>query len=182
VTTLIGKNGQIVINIEGDFWKRSIMAQYFKDFFKTRAVGFWLFLLSAVLASAGSGVYYYFYHDDSMLRYFSQQAFLLPLIASAGTILLSLIRPLSKWAPLVLFSAEFYAFCQFINGTYLYLSSVFFGGITAEALSSLNMGFIVSVAVFLAVILLSLVATFLKNGKERKSNTEQKTVACEVEA
>jgi hypothetical protein len=29
---------------------------------------------------------------------------------------------------------------------------------------------------------LSLVATFLKNGKERKSNTEQKTVACEVEA
>jgi hypothetical protein len=82
----------------------------------------------------------------------------------------------------VLFAAEFYAFCQFIDGTYLYLSSVFFGGITAEALASLNIGFVVSAAMFLAVILLSLVATFLKNGKERKANTEQKTAARKAEA
>lgn len=138
-------------------------------FFKAKAAGFWMFILAAVLALVESGLYFYFYNGDVLLRYYVAEAALIPLAGVAASLLVAAIKPIGKWAPFVLFAAEMMAFCVFVNGTYMYLSSIFFGGISMEAFASIDIGFTACVGLFLAVLLLSAVALFMKQEKVPKA-------------
>ena len=144
------------------------LATYFKDFFKSRAVGYWIFIGTAVLAVVGSAVYYALFRDISLLRYYSPSAAIIPVAVGIVSIVLSLVRPLSRWMPVMLFIAEFCSLCQFANGSYMYLSSIFYGGVTAEALASIGAGYSVPVFIFLVVCILCVVTAFLRHEKPAK--------------
>ena len=141
---------------------------YFKTFFKSRSVGYWLFVCAAILAAVGSGVYYGMYRDISLLRYYTPGPAIIPLAVSLTALVLSLIRPLSGWMPAALFVAEFYSLCMYIDGSYMYLSSIFYGGVTADAIASISIGFILPIVFFLIVSVLSAVAMFMRSEKKDK--------------
>ena len=81
--------------------------------------------------------------------------------------MLSWIKPLSKWAPLVLFIGEFFAFFAFIEASVLYLSSNFFGGVTMEAIMGMRFGYLFTVITYVLIFIVSGIAVFLKNAKSQ---------------
>lgn len=144
--------------------------QFFLDFFKTRGAGFYVMLAAAVIALTETILYGVYYQSAEMVRYYSQPAFLIPFFAVVGCLALSLFRVTAKWAPLVLYGLELCAFCLFIDSTYLYLSSAFYGGISASAIFGLSPGFLLGVLFYVIVFALSIASVFLKGRRERAGN------------
>ncbi|MCD8286469.1 MAG: hypothetical protein LUD50_04525, partial [Clostridia bacterium] len=60
-----------------------------------------------------------------------------------------------------------YGLCQFVNTSYLYLSSNFFGGVSIEAILGMNRSYLFVVLGIVVVMVLSIVAVFM--GTEKKS-------------
>ncbi len=136
------------------------------EFFRTRTVGFWIFSVAALIAFVEAFVYIGTYTSSSMLRYFSAAAFALQLVAVVASVVMYCFKPTAKWSALVLFGMEVCVFCLFISATYMYLSSILFGGFSASKLKSLNAGFVVSTLFTLISMILSIVAIFLKPYRE----------------
>lgn len=142
---------------------------YFKNFFGTRRIGWYLCLCTVPLLLVGNIIYRVGYADMDMQRFFSPSAYAVMYIAAALCVAVSFVRPVEKWAPLVMFALTLCSFCLFVNGTYMYLSSVFFAGLTAEAFSSLNAGFTATVIFQFLTMIIALVALFLPHEKKQKT-------------
>ena len=102
-------------------------------------------------------------------EYFSQDAFVLPMII-AGIILVASFLPVTNvYSPLFTFIGSFTALLSFVKVSYLYLSSVFFSGI-ADTIPGIleQIGFHYSFCLFAYVIsmLLGIVALFLPDEVE----------------
>lgn len=151
---------------------------FFKEFFKTRTVGFYIMIAAIVLALVENIIYVSFYKSVELLRYYSATAFTLPFIAIIACLALSMFKITHKWAPIVLFGLELCAFCLFIDSTYMYLASAFYGGISAAAIASLSPGFLTCVIFYILILILSIVAIFMKGRKELQS--ERQAVAAEI--
>lgn len=141
------------------------------NFIKTRRAGFWVMVGAMVVALIEAIVYGSTYLDplSGLSGYFSAAALALPFAGIVVALAASVFRPTREWAPVVLFAFEFASFGTFITGTYMYLSEVFYAGITAEAFAALNKGFTASVALYLIAFIASITAIFLKQGAEQKS-------------
>ena len=142
------------------------ITEFFKEFFKTRTVGYYIMIATAILALVENIIYVVYYHGIDLLRYYSQTAFILPFFAVVACVALSMFKVTHKWAPLALFGIELCAFVLFIDSTYMYLSSAFYGGISAEAISDLNSGFLACVILYVVILALSIAAVFMKGRKE----------------
>lgn len=142
-----------------------------KEFLKTRTVGFYLVFVATVLSFVQAIVYVATYTGSSLEIYYVPAAFALPFVGIALCVGMLCFARTREWAPLVLFALELGSFLLFAKGTYLYLTEVFYAGVNAEAFKMLNKGFTASVVLYLLVIILSIVALFLRMSKSDKKSS-----------
>lgn len=146
---------------------------YFKDFFKTRWVGWYIHWASLALMLVVAIVYGVVYSDMSMQRYFSSAAFAVIFVAFAAGVVLAFVRPATKWAPLVVFGLLLCSFCLFVNGTYMIVSTAFFAGVNAAAFAALDKGFVMTVVFYLIPMIVCIVALFVKHERTPKKAEQQ---------
>lgn len=135
---------------------------FFKEFFKTRSAGFYLFVAVAFLVLIESFVYVGCYSGGTLLRYYSAPAFAVTLVAVIVSLALSLFRWTYKWAPIVLYGLVLCGFGLFIESTYMYLASAFFGGISAEVIFRLHPGFLTCTIFYIVILIAGIVPVFMK--------------------
>ena len=146
------------------------ITKFFKEFLKTRTLGYYLMIAAAILALVEDIIYVSYYQSVNLLRYYSSTAFILPFIAVAACLVLSMFDVTHKLAPLALYGIELCAFVLFIDSTYMYLSSAFYGGISASAIFGLSPGFLLGVLLYVIILALSIAAVFMKGRKEPSAN------------
>ena len=142
------------------------ITEFFKEFLKTRTVGYYIMIVTAILALVENIIYVVYYHGIDLLRYYSQTAFILPFFAIVACVALSMFKVTHKWAPLALFGIELSAFVLFIDSTYMYLSSAFYGGVSVDVILQLNPGFLICVVFYVVILALSIATVFMKGRKE----------------
>ena len=150
---------------------------FFKEFLKTRTVGYYIMIAAAVLALVENIIYVSYYQSVNLLRYYSQTAFILPFIAVVACVALSMFKITHKLAPVVLYGIELYAFVLFMDSTYMYLSSAFYGGISASVIFQLSPGFLLSVALYVIILVLSMMAVFMKGRKDLDAQETKTDIA-----
>ena len=141
---------------------------YFGRFVRTRAAGFYLTAVTVILAIVQMIVYQATYGagNSKLSVYYAPEAIILSVVAVVLCIAMMLCKWTDPWAPLVLFALEFWSFLMFASGTYLYLTEVFYAGVTAEAFGILEGGFTLSVILYVAILLCSIVALFMRQSKK----------------
>lgn len=127
-----------------------------------RAFGFYLGLLTAIL-SVVTGVAFMLGYGES--EYMSTEAFALVIAAAVAFVVLSLFRGTSSLAPVALFGLNFASFLLYVHAIYMYLSSVFYGGFSAEALAMLDSEFVLCTLLWVVIVVLSNICMFLKQRK-----------------
>lgn len=133
-----------------------------KRFFGSKAAGFYVCLCALLLSLAAAVVYAACYNGT---MYMSWWAFAVPLIAAAGFAGLSLFRATSVCAPAVLGLGDFTAFLLYIRHVYIYLSEVFYAGLSAEAFANIAPEFFACTLLFFAAFVLSVVGVCMRQSK-----------------
>lgn len=126
----------------------------FAKFFSQRTIrGFYLPLAAALLSLIASIVYIAGYLNTS---YYNVTAFLFPLLGFVFFVAMSLFKWTKNYAAIALELFTFLGFLFFIRYVYLYLSTVFYAGISFQAIGTLS-------PVFVIVFFFELVAIVLSN-------------------
>lgn len=140
-----------------------------EEFFESRSAGFYVSLAAAALSIITPILYVIAYAGTV---YMSWIAFALPFVAAALFVGLAFFKQTERLAPLVMGIVDFVAFLLFIHAVYLYLSEVFFGGISLEAILNINPLFILCTLFFLACVVLSNIGVYMKQSSANASVEE----------
>lgn len=101
-------------------------------------------------------------------QYFSQKAFIIPIVGAIVVLLISAINFVGRYSPVLMFLVSLTALLSFVNVSYLYLSSVFFNGM-AETIPGMleQIGFQYSFCIFAYVgaMFISIVGMFLPDAE-----------------
>lgn len=135
------------------------------QFFKSRGVGFYVSAAGALLALIVSFVYLGGYVSSV---YMSWWVFLLPLLSALGFAAMSAFRLTERLAPVAVALLNFIAFLVFASATYLYLTQVFYAGVSADAFKNMDPCFLVSAIGLLLAFLLGNVGIYLKPARAVK--------------
>ena len=119
-------------------------------------------LISAGVAVAASVVYYLQYNQT---QYFDNLAFLLPLIGVALFLIVGMIPPVANFAPVALWAAAFAGLLLYVHAVYMYLSEVFYSGVTPETIASIDPGFVITTLLYLVASILTNIAAWVKQRK-----------------
>ena len=106
-----------------------------KKFFKKKTVGFYLSAVAALLSLVTAIVYAAAYNGSN---YMSWAAFAMFVLAFVAFVALSLFGVTYRFAPAVGGVLDLIAMCLYIGAVYMYLSEVFYGGITAAAVGRMR--------------------------------------------
>ena len=141
----------------------------FAQFFKNRTIrGFYLPCVAALLSLIASIIYIAGYMGSS---YYNILPFLFPLIGAVLFFGLIFFKLTERFAALVTEIFTFLGFLFFIRYVYLYLSTVFYDGISLQAIANIS-------PVFTCVLLFELIAIVLANfGLYIAPRKEEKEVA-----
>lgn len=133
------------------------------NFFKTRRVGFYLSCVSALLLFCQSFIYLSGFGSD--VEKMSWAAFALSLCGAVLFSALSVSKYTSSYASPALALFSFIAFLQFISRQIIYLSDVFYGGVTSSAIASLNGSFVACAVILILCISLAVAGIFTRQYK-----------------
>lgn len=135
--------------------------------FKSKRVGFYLGLIGIILLLVASIIYTIGYASDpEVSKYYNFGALFVAIIASLGFIGLSLFKRTERFAVLPAWFLSLLSFLLFILGSYMYLSEVFYSGITEESLANLRIDYVVITIFYLLSCVILNVAVFNKQSKE----------------
>lgn len=132
------------------------------DILRPRSAGFIVSAVSAVFSILAAVVYAVGYHNTV---YMSWTVFALALVGPCVFALLSVFKVTERFAPLAAGILNFATFLLFIRVTYLYLSEVFFAGISLDAISKMNPIYPVCLFSLLVSFVLSNVSVYLRQSK-----------------
>lgn len=141
------------------------------NFLKTRTVGFWLTCAAALLVFVQAFVYLDEFSND--VEKMSWAAFALSLCGVAAFAGLSVSRHTAPYAPAALAVCAFVAFLQFVSGQIIYLSDVFYGGVTASAIASLNGAFVACAVLLILSTGLAVAGIFTRQRKKEIDNEKE---------
>lgn len=141
------------------------------NFLRTRTVGFWLACTAALIVFVQAFIYLDGFSND--VEKMSWAAFALSLCGAAAFAGLSISRYTAPYAPAALAACAFVAFLQFVTGQIIYLSDVFYGGVTSSAIASLNSDFVACAVLLIISTGLAVAGIFTKQRKTENEN-EQK--------
>ena len=134
-----------------------------KKLIKGKAAGFYLAASAALLSVVVAVVYAIGYAQS---EYMSWTAFALALIAAIAFIGMSLFKITSPWASVALCAIDFISFLLYIHAVYMYLSEVFYGGVTLSAMVQLNPFFVVCSVIWLIAVIAGNVSIYIRQEKE----------------
>lgn len=140
-----------------------------KQTITSKWIGFYLGVSSIVIGIIVAIIYQVHYTGTA---YYSSVAVILPFIAALLFIGLSLFKETSKFAPIISSILIFIAFLIFINASYMYLSEVFYSGISKETLQALDKTYVVCIVLFLISGIVGNVAIYKKQNKEKLKGEE----------
>ncbi len=141
------------------------------NFVKTRTVGYWLSCCAALIVFVQAFVYLTEFGND--VEKMSWAAFALSLCGAVLFAGLSVSRYTAPYAPVALAACSFVAFLQFISRQIIYLSDVFYGGVTASAIASLNGTFVACVVLLIVSTGLAVAGIFMKQSKKETDNEKE---------
>ena len=150
--------------------KFSVVLEDMKRTISSKRIGFYLALISSLLALV-SGIIYKIKYDGS--DYYSAWAFSLPIVGLCVFIVLSLFSKTSKFASIITTVLSFVSFLIFINASYMYLSEVFYGGFNMKAIQEMDKGYIVILFMFLISGIIGNVSIYQKQNKLQEDNKHE---------
>ncbi len=101
-------------------------------------------------------------------EYEAQINVILPLLC-IPCLIIALIRPLARYAPIGMFAVELCALLQFVSTTYMHLTTAFFGGISGNVLEQAGFAFSFCTLALLGGMLVSSICIFTMSGSGRKN-------------
>lgn len=139
-----------------------------KKFFKKKTVGFYLSALAALLSFITAIVYAAAYRGT---QYMNWGAFVLLLFAFIGFAALSIFDVTARFAPVLVGLFGLISFGLYVLATYMYLSEVFYNGVTAAAMAELDPSYVFCLIAIVLVIALSIAGIFMRQRKRVKADT-----------
>ena len=131
---------------------------------KLKTVGFAITVAAAALALVATFVYLGGYVGSI---YMSWWVFVLALLSALVAGALVTFKRTAPFAPLAAALFSFAALLVFIRVTYLYLSEVFYAGVSAEAFANIDFAFVFSVVALLISAVLGNVGIYLLSAKSK---------------
>ena len=150
--------------------KLSVVLEDMKRTISSKRIGFYLALISSLLALI-SGIIYKIKYDGS--DYYSAWAFSLPIVGLCLFVILSLFSKTSKFASIITTVLSFVSFLIFINASYMYLSEVFYGGFNMKAIQEMDKEYIVILFMFLISGIIGNVSIYQKQNKLQEDNKHE---------
>ena len=150
--------------------KFSLVLEDMKRTISSKRIGFYLALISSLLALI-SGIIYKIKYDGS--DYYSAWAFCLPIVGLCLFIVLSLFSKTSKFASIITTVLSFVSFLIFINASYMYLSEVFYGGFNMKAIQEMDKEYIISLFMFLISGIIGNISIYQKQNKLEEDNKHE---------
>ena len=130
------------------------------DVYKTS--GFYI-SISAIITFLIASLVYTFGFNDVLLEYNNSTPLIIGVIGIIIFAILVLIKATSKYASITLWGFIFVSFLIYITNIYMYFTGVFYNGLTAEALSLVDMRVVISLGAYLVFIIVGNVAIYQKH-------------------
>lgn len=134
-----------------------------KKFFQQRGIGFYLTAIAALLSLIIAIIYSIGYTGSV---YFFGFVFWMPLLAAAAFIAMAPFKALGHLSALVTGLIDFIMQLLFIVRFIPYLTGIFYSGITAQAISSLDFAFVFTLFGTIVAIVLANIGLYLPHTKE----------------
>lgn len=144
-----------------------------QNYLKTKAVGFYLLAVVALLSLIATIAYLVGYVGS---KYMSVVVLIMLICAFVVTGVLMAFKKTSAFAPISAGVFNLAGFCMFIRTVYMYFTEVFYGGISAEAIQSLNPCLIICMLFMLINVILSVVCVFVRQNKKTVINTAEEVI------
>lgn len=136
-------------------------------------IGFYFTAVSAVLAFVAGIVYAGAFKQEFLTGYYTAAVVILPIISLVLTVLLAAFKPTAGIAPIVSWGMNLITFLTFAGTSYMYLSGVFFNGISAEGFAILDGSYLFITIALLVSAILGNVALWLKQRETTEVKTEE---------
>lgn len=141
--------------------------------YSSKTTGFWIGLSAAVVAVLQGILYAVWYKQTA---FYDSAAVVVSIVGAVIFLLLSASRYSSPFAPVALAVANFFGFLMYVKATYMYLADVFYGGINATSLASIDKEYVICVVMFVVSTVVANVAIYHKqNCVEQPIATEEAT-------
>ena len=140
--------------------------EFIRKFVTSVSVGYWLSLGAAVLSLVTGIVYAAAYNGSN---YMSWAAFAMFVVAFVAFAVLASLDATYRIAPAVGGTIDLIAMCLYISAVYMYLSEVFYGGITAAAMAELDPAFVFCLLASVLCVALFVAGIFVRQRRRVKS-------------
>lgn len=137
-----------------------------KDFFGTKAAGFYVSVASVILSLATLLVYVLYGTVGEGEQYFSPLALTLLVVSILAFGGMCIFRMTAPWASFVQAALLFASFLICLYSCYMYFSEVFYDGITARAFELMNKYFFYSLILYLLSVITSQVGAQMRQLKK----------------
>lgn len=151
-----------------------LFRQKVKEFFRSRSAGFYLLMTVVLLSLVQVIAYDVLYAQAVRSQYADATAKWLPYLAIAAALVMSGFKETERFAGLALFAVQFASFLAYISGTYMYFSTVFFGGFSLKALVDMDGAVSFCIIIFVIILILSGIAAYIKPFRTEKKEKSLK--------
>lgn len=144
-----------------------------KELFKRKGLGFYLSAVAALLLLCVTVVYsvaFSLAENGNLVVH--PEVVAVSFVGLAAFVALSLFSPTERYAGAALFVLSYVAFLLFVLNGYMYLTDVFYDGISLSAFGTLNGGYAFSLIGYIVVCVLSAVGVFMPQKKAFKAVSE----------
>lgn len=132
------------------------------------AVGFYLSAAAALLCLIAAIVYGVGFKKDALVGYYSVAPTVLLCVGFVLYAGLEAFKATSRFAPKVLWGFVFAGFLAFVSTSYMYLSGIFYNGVSGEAIAMIDPAFMTSaVLLILSCVIGNVAIWFGQTGKEK---------------
>ena len=146
-----------------------------KEFFKSRALGFWFTTAAVILSVARLSVYIAGFTLPAWESYFHWTVVFFSVVAIAAGIALSVFDTTAPYAAAATTLFEFLSFLMFMRYGYMYFSQIFFGGISLSLFFQMHFGYLWCILLYVAVFGIGIAGMFLKQSK-KEAERQKETV------
>ncbi len=144
-----------------------------KDFFGSKAVGFYVSAAAAVLTLATLIVYVLYGTVGGGGRYFSPVALTFLILSIAAFAGMCIFKVTAPWAGFVQAAFLFVSFLVCLYTCYRYFTEVFYGGLTAQAFSMMNKYFLAMLILYFLSVIVSQVGAEMRQRKQSQPQAAQ---------
>ncbi len=136
-------------------------------------IGCYFTAVSAVLAFVAGLVYAGAFKQEFLTGYYTAAVVVLPIISLVLTVLLAAFKPTANIAPIASWGLSLITFLTFAGTSYMYLSGVFYNGVSAEAFALIDGSYLFIAIALLVSAILGNVALWLKQRETTEVKTEE---------